>query len=940
MLICFPAICTSSLVWELDTGYIPSSGILLSETGSGNMNIFIPLGENGLGGWTGHGSEITAFPLSADAGVFLRPAGCYSSFLHENVIVYADDAGWIHTVDHSGNSQPGWPVYAGDICSGVSIVDLNNDDTPEITFGTSDGAVHRLAFDGTEYSNWPVQLPSKLQWQPVQVSLNRRRANGLVCSLVSTAILILDEYGSIVPGWPLQPGYASTSIPVTGDINSDGVGDIVFSTSNKRLYVVSTTGTGLEGWPYFLDDNCVSGSIALGQIETDAAGIQLAVSSRDERVTLLDADGSLAGSWMWPNQTDGKPTSPIITVISSEIAIIVGTDKGTIYAWNSLGENISGFPVDFDQALSTSPAVGDILGNGELYLAALGRAGRLSLFHLSPLGSDSGTWPWPQLLCTSRNSGCLSSCDLSTFETEAIAAEMSGNVVFPYDLGESTVTAKTLEWSNDAGFSWTPTFNFSDTGYEIIWDSEKDLPGQDILECALRLTPFSVSGSGVSAVSNVFHLDNNISPTIYLSTPRETQEGKFSLSYAVDEPEGDAIRLQAQYSLNNGATWHDAHLYGTISAIVPELYGEPVIWDALHDLGYSDLSGISFKIRGWDSDPGSWCIIDDMSMDTDKIPSGQIIAPMREVSGIVELGVRIADPENDSLRVCYEYSSDGGDTWHLAAVPEGRTRAAGTNQFTVFWHSETDLPGFDGLRVRFRATPEDLDMGVAVPSIPFHLDNNTIPSIVITHPEKWDIISGVIPVSFSISDIEYDDILLILEYCDPNEENWSEVSGIQNSRLIIPAEYSSSLHWNSSVDLPSVTNRVIDIRIRAIDKDTVFSEVIGPLTIVNSAAPIVVQALIASTDTDLETAVIMYQLDDTEERRLSIEAAFSFDNGISWNDATVSGGFSDIFPSIYSSDLKWHYGLDIGQTAGVILLRLTPIAGDVTGIPRIIEVEF
>lgn len=933
-----PVICSASLIWELDTGYIPSGTILLCPTGTGNMNIFIPLGENGLGGWTGHSSEISGFPISSEAGVFQRPAGCYSPFLREHVVVYPDNEGWLHTVDHRGNSMPGWPVYLGDVCTGITIVDLNDDGTPEITFGTSDGFVHRLAFDGTEYSNWPVQLESKLQWQPGQVLLNRRQANGLVCSLASTDILILDEDGSIIPGWPLQPGYTSASIPVTGDINSNGTSDVVFSTANKRLYVVSNTGTGLDGWPYFLDDNSVYGSIALGMTNPDASGIQIAVSTRDELVTLLDYDGSLIGSWKWPNRTDGKPTTPIITEISGNMVVLAGTDRGIIHAWNHIGESVSGFPIDFDQPISTTPAMGDILGNGELYLIVLGRAGKLSLYHISSLGSVSGTWP--QMLCNERNTGQINPVDVSSFSTETVAAEMSGNIVFPYDLGENVVTSKTLEWSQDAGFSWQQTFNFTDTGYEIIWNSEKDLPGEDVFECALKLTPYSVSGSGVSAISNVFHLDNNFSPTIYLSTPQEISDGKFSLSYAVDEPEGDPIRLQAQYSLDGGTTWNDAHLYGTVSAITPEFYGEPVIWDALQDLGNSDLTGISFKIRGADVDKGSWCIIDDMSMDTDKIPSAQIIAPMREVSGIVELGVRIADPENDSLRVCYEYSSDGGNTWQTATIPEGPDRTAGTNQFNIFWHSETDLPGFDGLRVRFRATPQDLDIGVAVPSIPFHLDNNSIPSVEIISPEKWDILSGIIPVGFVISDIEFDEILLTLEYKESNSENWSEATGIQNTRLITPAGYSSTLLWNSSADLPAVSNREIDLRIRAVDKDTVFSEIIGPVVIANSLTPTVIQSIIASIDTDLKIIEIMYQLHDVEDRRLAIDITYSFDNGITWSDATISGGFSNIFPSIYSGDLKWHYGVDLGQTEHTVLLRLTPTADDVIGIPRIIEVEF
>ena len=482
--------------WETDIGCLPLTGPLLAENSAGAMDIFIAIGEHGLGGWTGRGQILDGFPVSFDRGVSEKPAAFYSQ-ITGNVVVYADNDGFVHMVDHRGIEQPGWPVFAGsEIITGISVVELDNDGTPEIAFGSTDSRVHLLDIYGSPLPGWPVELPAKLYWQPSQLSLGGNSGYGLVCALVTTQIYVLSREGSILPGWPINTGFTSGNIPVTADIDADGLGDVVFTTYNNRLYVVSSSGARIDGWPFFLDSRSTGGSIAIGHLDPDITGLQLAVSCVDSSINLVNGSGRIAGQWRWPNVTDGLPTSPIISRTSDGLGVIVGSDAGYVYAWNADGNSIDGFPIDFDQPISKTPAAGDIDGDGNQELVVLGRSGKLAAFSISTI--SAATASWPQMLCDESNSGSYGISYLPVARAGSIMYEASGAVTLPYEISGRNVTDITLAYSTNAGISWLETSSFHDDGSSIIWFSDEDLPGQDLERCALKVTPYCPDGPGVS----------------------------------------------------------------------------------------------------------------------------------------------------------------------------------------------------------------------------------------------------------------------------------------------------------------------------------------------------------------------------------------------------------------------------------------------------------
>jgi hypothetical protein len=922
--------------WETDIGCLPLTGPLLAENSTGAMDIFIATGEHGLGGWTGMGRILDGFPVSCDRGVSERPAAFYSP-ITGYVVVYADNDGYVHMVNHSGIEQPGWPVFAGSgIITGISVVELDDDETRQIAFGSTDSRVHLLDIYGSPLPGWPVELPAKLYWQPSQLSLGGNSGYGLVCALVTTSIYVLSLEGSILPGWPINTGFTSGSIPVTADIDADGLGDVVFATYNSRLYVVSSSGAGLDGWPFFLDNRSTGGAVAIGHLDPDITGLQLAVSCVDNSINLVNGSGRIAGQWRWPNVTNGLPTSPIISRTSDGLGVIVGSDAGYVYAWNADGSSINGFPIDFYQPISKTPAAGDIDGDGNQELVVLGRSGKLAAFSISTI--SAATASWPQALCDESNSGSYGISYLPVARAGSITYEASGAVTLPYEIIGRNVTDISLAYSTNAGYSWKETSSFNDEGGSIIWFSDEDLPGEDQEQCALKVTPYCPDGPGVSGLSNVFHLDNNIPPALHLFMSEEVSDGSFLIQYAVEDPESDIIQLQAQYSIDNQQTWNNTSLRGSTFEIPQWFYGEPFNWYAYNDIDSLNIENLALRVRAADKDPGEWSVLCDLHLESDGLLCGQIIVPDAEASGRIILGVRLTDPEKNPLDVQYEYSTNAGTDWRTATVLESSIPTACTYQYEIIWESDVDIPGFDGSEVKFRVVPDSLDTGTAVPSSPFHVDNNSLPSVTITSPGNWEHFDGSVPISFRISDPEEDSISLVLQYKLEGSSIWIPATGLIVNDVYLPYSYQSSVTWNSSEDLPGIEPMELRIRLGAVDADTVFSEAAGPLSINNSRLPSVMQAAVSDISPQDNTVTISYELTDPRNRTIDLQVTFSMDNGCTWHEATVEGDIFGRYRGSYEGELIWHFDTNLDDRPYQVLLKITPVSGSTLGKPKILEI--
>lgn len=899
------------------------------------MDIFVPMGNRGLGGWSGSGSRLDGFPLCVSAGVAFRPAGFHSEALGKTLVCFTDNDGMMHLVDRTGAESNGWPVDLGSgPVTGVSALDLDGNGEFELAVGTSDGLLHYLDQDGNELPGWPVSTGARLLWAPSQIPLGGGQGYAMVAALSSAKVTIYATDGQLLPGWPRNLGFAVDTSPACADVTGDGISDLVFATGDRKVNVLGLRGLPAAGWPYFLEKRALEGTASLGRVDPNAGGPQIAVSTSDSLVYLLDSDGSLAGTWRWPVRADGVPTSPIVTTDRNGDAIVlVATSSGTVQAWDGEGRPVAGAGFDLGEGILHAPAAGDIDGDGRIEVVVVGMAGKLASFDLS--SPDPG--PWPQVQADSRNSGSYGLAFLPVIEVGIVSGEYSGDVFIPYSMSGANTIGLTVAFSTDAGYSWSRTSNYSEGSGSITWHAAEDMGNLDSQNCLVRITPFGASGPGVAGVTNVFHVDNNTPPVLHLGDPLRMPGGLYRMLYAVEDREGDLVQIQAQFSVDGGSSWQTARLSGTTLEIDPWLYGEPFAWDPGDALDGIDSTLACFRARAADDDPGPWSVLRGLRADSSQAPIAQIIAPSSEAGGDIRLGVRMISAAGREQEVRYEFSTDNGATWRPASVIPKTEGLTGAYDVELIWQSRSDAPGVDCETAMVRAIGADTLPGVAVPSAPFHFDDNYAPSVEILSPTGHGVFDGLVPVSFSITDPEGDEIFLDLQYRLDRGSEWMTARGLLGSGPFGPTQYRSVLQWNSSADLIGVGQAEAEFRLLASDRDTTVSEPEGPVALRNSSLPSVVQALIYSVDEGSRQLTVRFELSDPRGRTLDISSSWSRDGGRTWESASVSGSVAGLRSPGYAGEIVWRYGTDMGGIEGQALLRLTPISGNVAGPPRILE---
>ena len=79
-----------------------------------------------------------------------------------NGIFFGSQDGYIYGIDYNGNNLSGWPVNitgdntASEINSSLVFADLDNDNLPEVITATEDGKIAIYHINGTPYSNFPI----------------------------------------------------------------------------------------------------------------------------------------------------------------------------------------------------------------------------------------------------------------------------------------------------------------------------------------------------------------------------------------------------------------------------------------------------------------------------------------------------------------------------------------------------------------------------------------------------------------------------------------------------------------------------------------------------------------------------------------------------------------------------------------------------------------
>ncbi len=307
---------------------------------------------------------------------------------------------------------PAWVYDTGaPILSSLKSADVDGDGVKELivsTYDTTDGnaygagLIYVLSMNGTDYSGWPLRMTGAPI--PATVAIGDIDNNGTSEIVVGSwnKLYVYNADGSMFPGFPKN--FGTSQAATLFDINKDGNLEIIYPSDNKKLYIFKQDGTSLNGWPQTLPE--MPGSPAVADIDNDDAyeivvgTFQGPVGPDPYKMYAFEDDGTIINGF--PVTLSGViKSTPAIGDLdndgNAEIVVISydDTNDDSLYVFDAAGNLKPGFPVGVKYARLSSPALGDIDGDGDLEIIVGGYDGVEMLYGFHHDGSVIQNFPVP-----------------------------------------------------------------------------------------------------------------------------------------------------------------------------------------------------------------------------------------------------------------------------------------------------------------------------------------------------------------------------------------------------------------------------------------------------------------------------------------------------------------------------------------------------------------
>lgn len=354
----------------------------------------------------------------------------------------------IHVYEHDGGEAPGWPKtlqywnWATPACG-----DVDGDGDLEVAVTDIHGRTYIWHHDGTELldgdadpSTDGVFHQRESEWyQYASPTLADLDGDGAAEVLLPTrhtsgtepdVLHALNAAGEDLPGWPYVFGTWKPSLcsAAVGDLDGDGVVEIVTVSEDEKLHCIGPDGIVRTGFPkYFVSNNSQYSipcpSPAFGDLDNDGRLDIVAVSvtsAYESKVYAYTLGGTVISGW--PRVLPGNSEcSPIVGDVTGDgrpdviFGIGGGTDSSpnTIYAFYHHGYDVPGFPFSLGGPVRSSPMLTDLDDDGLTDLVYGGWDLALHVWNLRQ-PYDPLAMPWPTHCGGASRSGAWQLDDPST----------------------------------------------------------------------------------------------------------------------------------------------------------------------------------------------------------------------------------------------------------------------------------------------------------------------------------------------------------------------------------------------------------------------------------------------------------------------------------------------------------------------------------------------
>ncbi|HEY2956257.1 MAG TPA: S8 family serine peptidase [Candidatus Eisenbacteria bacterium] len=427
-----------------------------------------------------------------------------------------------------------WARRLGATASLAPVVLTGTSGRTRIVLATGDRKIVLLdALNGDTIA--VATLPSAPTEQIAAADLGGGYGVGLFVGTLNGKVAGFDPRLGALPNWPVSgPStiYTMDAGPALGDLDGDGVLEIVSGSFDGNVWAWHPDGSRLDAFPVSTGSSSLAGPIALGDLDGEP-GVEIVAASRDGSLHVIRWDGNEPNGWpvaLGAPASDapiilrlGHATQPSIVVCAGGSVKAFAPD-GTL-RWSSTAGG----------SITEDPAAGDLDGDGadEIVLALPSPA---AIGVLDSTGGARLNLGWPRLLAATpagppligwlapgagpgvyvyaggtqvalsdsgnalpefpKPGGAGLSPTLAELDgdgrTELIAGTASDSVLYVYDAGPGTWSPTPQPWG-------TARANFARTGSRLY------APPIGVLDDILPATITSLTADSVSTSGLVLH---------------------------------------------------------------------------------------------------------------------------------------------------------------------------------------------------------------------------------------------------------------------------------------------------------------------------------------------------------------------------------------------------------------------------------------------------
>jgi hypothetical protein len=298
--------------WPVTVGGNLISSIAVGDI-DGDMEEELVIGswDNKLYAFEKNGSTVTGFPFEgATDQIFSTPALGNLDEDHALEIVFGSYDNAIYALKGNGSLLAGWPQMTGNyVRASPAIVDLDNDSTNEIIIGSWDKNLYIFHSNGTPFSAWPWDSGSSILNSATIEDLD---GDGYKDFLIQpsniTLYAFIESRDSTNREWELSYLEAINRDVLTADLNGDYIPEVIGVTSTGKVRVINNNGTELT--TTLISEKGINSAPVVGDIDGDGVieilfttiGVGADRQFSDVLAFKLDAFGLLP----WPCYRGGK----------------------------------------------------------------------------------------------------------------------------------------------------------------------------------------------------------------------------------------------------------------------------------------------------------------------------------------------------------------------------------------------------------------------------------------------------------------------------------------------------------------------------------------------------------------------------------------------------------------------------------------------------------